>query len=184
MGLADYAREIVSSGFPMIRGLSGRALGAQPDGYLRRIVDRHFEEQGHVVRRPETLRPWMMAYAAATATTASLGEIRSAAAVSGGEEIPAKIAATSSRGTVRCLDNTSNHSSPSRCRCTRIGRSAPAPLAHLRRPTRGRPDRRDKRPKSGSLRSQDDRGRDRRRRATPSVVARAARRWPRGSLRA
>lgn len=97
VGLADYAREIVSSGFPDIRGLSGRALGAQLDGYLRRIVDRDFEEQGHVVRRPETLRRWMMAYAAATATTASLEKIRNAAAVSGGEEIPAKTTANAYR---------------------------------------------------------------------------------------
>jgi predicted AAA+ superfamily ATPase len=81
--LADYAREIVSSGFPGLRHLSGRALRAQLDGYLARIVDRDFADRGHVLRRPDTLRRWMAAYAAATATTASLEKIRNAA--SGGD---------------------------------------------------------------------------------------------------
>ena len=88
-GLADYAREIIASGFPGIRSLSGRALRAQLDGYLERIVDRDFEAQGHAVRRPQTLRRWMAAFAAATATTTSLEKIRNAASV-GDEEVPAK----------------------------------------------------------------------------------------------
>ena len=88
-GLADYAHEIIASGFPGIRSLSGRALRAQLDGYLERIVDRDFEAQGHAVRRPQTLRRWMAAFAAATATTTSLEKIRNAASV-GDEEVPAK----------------------------------------------------------------------------------------------
>jgi predicted AAA+ superfamily ATPase len=79
VGLEDYVAEILSSGFPGIRRLSGRVLRAQLDGYLERIVDRDFEDLGHRVRRPETLRNWMRAYAAATATTASLETIRDAA---------------------------------------------------------------------------------------------------------
>ena len=79
IGLAQYAQEILSSGFPGIRKLSGRALRAQLDGYLARIVDRDFVEQGHVVRNPTALRRWMTAYAAATATTTSLEKIRNAA---------------------------------------------------------------------------------------------------------
>lgn len=89
LGLADYAHEIVASGFPGIRRLSGRALRAQLDGYLERIVDRDFEAQGHAVRRPQTLRRWMAAFAAATATTTSLEKIRNAASA-GAEEVPAK----------------------------------------------------------------------------------------------
>jgi predicted AAA+ superfamily ATPase len=42
-------------------------------------VDRDFEEAGQAVRRPETLRRWMTAYAAATGTMASLETIRDAA---------------------------------------------------------------------------------------------------------
>ncbi len=77
--LADYAREIVASGFPGLRDLSGRALRAQLDSYLHRIVDVDFEQQGHVVRDPASLRRWMAAFAAATATTASYETIRDAA---------------------------------------------------------------------------------------------------------
>jgi predicted AAA+ superfamily ATPase len=81
--LADYVREIVVSGFPGIRHLTGRALRAQLDGYLARIVDRDFEDQGLNVRHPQGLIRWMTAYAAATSTTASFETIRDAA--TGGE---------------------------------------------------------------------------------------------------
>ncbi len=77
--LADYVREILCSGFPAFRGTSGRPLRTQLDSYLARIVDRDFRDQGITVRRPETLRRWMTAYAAATSTTASLEKIRDAA---------------------------------------------------------------------------------------------------------
>ena len=79
ISLGDYVREIVRSGLPGIRGLKSRALRRQLDGYLRRIVDTDFREQGHVVRRPEMLERWMAAYAAATATSASYETIRDAA---------------------------------------------------------------------------------------------------------
>jgi uncharacterized protein len=79
VSLADYAEEITASGFPAIRPLPPRARRAQLDSYLARVVERDFEEAGQPVRRPETLRRWMTAYAAATATTASLETIRDAA---------------------------------------------------------------------------------------------------------
>lgn len=85
VALADYAREIVMSGFPGVRHLTGRTLRAQLDGYLSRIVQRDFLDQGHPVRKPETLRRWMAAYAAATATTTTLEKIRSAAIGRDGE---------------------------------------------------------------------------------------------------
>lgn len=83
LGLAEYAEEIVASGFPAIRTLHLRARRAQLDSYLARVVDRDFEEVGQQVRRPDTLRRWMAAYGAATSTTASLESIRDAA--TGGE---------------------------------------------------------------------------------------------------
>jgi predicted AAA+ superfamily ATPase len=79
IGLIDYVGEILRSGFPALRSLEGRGLRAQLDSYLERIVNRDFKEQGVIVRRPETLRRWMTAYAAATSTTASLEKIRDAA---------------------------------------------------------------------------------------------------------
>lgn len=85
----DYVREILQSGFPGLRGLSGRPLRAQLDGYLDRIIDRDFPELGHPLRNPAGLRRWMTAYAAASSTTASFETIRDAA--TGGEgEKPAK----------------------------------------------------------------------------------------------
>jgi predicted AAA+ superfamily ATPase len=87
--LEDYAKEIVASGFPGLRRLSGRALRGQLDGYLRRIVDRDFEELGHRIRDPAALRRWMTAYAAASSTSASFETIRDAATAGHGDK-PAK----------------------------------------------------------------------------------------------
>jgi len=85
----DYVKEILRSGFPGLRHLSGRPLRAQLDGYLDRIIDRDFPELGHQIRNPAALRRWMTAYAAASSTTASFETIRDAA--TGGEgEKPAK----------------------------------------------------------------------------------------------
>ena len=79
INLSDYVREIECSGLPGIRHLTGRALRAQLDGYLHRIVDRDFADQGLRLRNPQGLLRWMTAYAAATATTASFETIRGAA---------------------------------------------------------------------------------------------------------
>lgn len=87
--LQDYVDEILRSGLPGLRGLSGRALRAQLDGYLQRIVDRDFPELGHQLRNPAALRRWMTAYAAASSTTATYEKIRDAA-TSGQGEKPAR----------------------------------------------------------------------------------------------
>ncbi len=88
--LERYVHEILASGFPGLRGLSDRLARAQLDGYIDRIIDRDFDELGRQVRRPGTLRRWMQAYAAATATTASYEKIRDAA-TSGHGEKPARV---------------------------------------------------------------------------------------------
>ena len=89
VGLTEYVDEIVQSGLPGLRQYSARGLRAQLDGYLHRIIERDFEEQGLAVRRPETLRRWLAAYAAATASTASFEAIRDAASSGEGDK-PAK----------------------------------------------------------------------------------------------
>jgi hypothetical protein len=76
--LGEYTDEILRSGFPGMRELEGRALRTQLDSYLQRVVDRDFEELGHPVRKPDGLRRWMAAYAAAAATTTSFEKIRDA----------------------------------------------------------------------------------------------------------
>lgn len=77
--LDDYVTEILAGGFPGMRGRTDRQLRAALDGYLDRVIDRDFPEQGMTLRRPDTLRAWMRAYAAATSTTASFETIRDAA---------------------------------------------------------------------------------------------------------
>lgn len=100
--LTDYVREIVGSGFPGLRGLSGRPLRAMLDGYLRRIVDTDVAEQGLDVRRPDSLRRWMTAYAAATSTSAHYETIRDAA-TPGEADKPAKSTTIPYRDTLERL---------------------------------------------------------------------------------
>ncbi len=100
--LEDYVAEILASGFPGLRGLSGRPLRAQLDSYLARIVDRDFPELGHRVRNYGALRRWMTAYAAASSTTTSYEKIRDAA-TSGEGEKPNKKATTPYRDVLQRL---------------------------------------------------------------------------------
>jgi len=79
INLKGYVEEILRSGFPGIHDQPMRSVRALLDGYLDHVVDREFEELGRKVRRPDTLRRWMAAYAAATATTTSFEKIRDAA---------------------------------------------------------------------------------------------------------
>jgi predicted AAA+ superfamily ATPase len=87
--LTDYVHHIISTGFPGIRNLPARTLSAAIDGYLNRVVEHDFAEQGRPVRRPTTLYSWMRAYAAASSTTASYNAILDAA-TPGDAEKPAK----------------------------------------------------------------------------------------------
>ena len=89
VGLEDYAREIVTSGFPGLRGLPERARRAQLDGYVARIVEHDFPDMGRAVRNPAALRRWLTAYAASASTAASYETIRDAATGGHGEK-PAK----------------------------------------------------------------------------------------------
>jgi len=78
--LADYVDEILASGLPGVRRLSGRARRLQLEGYVERIVDRDIpDDAGVAIRNPAALRRWMAAYAAASSTTATFQTIRDAA---------------------------------------------------------------------------------------------------------
>jgi predicted AAA+ superfamily ATPase len=82
--LTGYCDEIIRSGFPGIRGLPRRLRDAQLDAYIDRIVERDFEAIGYRTKGPATLRAWLAAYAAATATTASFETIRALASSADG----------------------------------------------------------------------------------------------------
>lgn len=86
LDVARYFEEIVASGFPGIRVVTGRARRALLDGYLQRIAQRDFREQGQSVRKAAALYAWMRAYAAATGTNASYNRILNAATPGEGDK--------------------------------------------------------------------------------------------------
>ena len=96
ISLGDYVTEIVASGYPAIRPLPERARTAAIDSYIDAVVQHEFPEQGLAVRRPQTLRAWLEAYAAATATTASYNQILEAATPGEGDK-PARATVTAYR---------------------------------------------------------------------------------------
>lgn len=102
VSLIDYVSEILAGGFPALRGLPPRALRAQLDGYLARIVDHDFPQMGRAVRRPDALTRWMRAYAAASSTTATFETLRDAA-TSGEGDKPAKTTTGPYRDTLERL---------------------------------------------------------------------------------
>lgn len=73
--LQDYAAAIVGSGFPAALGLTPRLRRAFLDSYLHRVIGRDLPELGYEVRRPETLRRWLAAYAAASSTTTAYSRL-------------------------------------------------------------------------------------------------------------
>nr|WP_205711031.1 DUF4143 domain-containing protein [Isoptericola sp. BMS4] len=89
LALSDYVREIVAGGFPGIRDEPEDIREELLDAYVDNIVQREFPEQGYPVRRPETLKGWLAAYAAATSTTTAYNAIL-AAATPGQNDKPAK----------------------------------------------------------------------------------------------
>lgn len=102
IALGTYAQEVVQSGFPGIRNLGGRQATRALDGYIARIVEHDFEEIGHQVRRPETLRAWLAAFAAATGSTASYESILDAA-TAGVVDKPARSTSLTYRDTLTRL---------------------------------------------------------------------------------
>ncbi|MFW0120081.1 ATP-binding protein [Rothia sp. P5764] len=73
--LADYMEAIVASGFPGLAGFNPRALRAQLEGYLMRVIDRDIPELGAEVRHPLALRKWLAAYAAAESSTTAYSKL-------------------------------------------------------------------------------------------------------------
>lgn len=88
-GLPDYAKAICETGMPQIFRASPRARRILIDGYIQRIIDHDIPEQGVLMRKPQNLRAWMSAYAAASSTTASYSAILDAASP-GEPDKPAK----------------------------------------------------------------------------------------------
>jgi uncharacterized protein len=87
----EYAHEIVASGFPGLRDKPSRAIRAQLEGYVDRVVDRDFRDlAGYAIRNRPALRRWMAAYACAVSATTSYEKVRDAA-TAGHAEKPTKV---------------------------------------------------------------------------------------------
>ena len=87
--VAGYFEAIEFSGFPGIRHQAPRLRRRLLDAYLQRVIDRDLPEKGFTVRRPETLRRWLTAYAAASSTSTSYSRILDATTAGDGSQ-PAK----------------------------------------------------------------------------------------------
>lgn len=87
--VSDYFEAIESSGFPGITRQAPRLRRGLLDAYLQRVIDRDLPEHSVSVRRPETLRRWLAAYAAASSTTTSYSRILDATTAGDGTR-PAK----------------------------------------------------------------------------------------------
>lgn len=79
LALPDYVEEIMASGFPELRNFSGRTQRHSLDSYIDHAVERDIPDQGVEIRRPQALRAWLAAYAAATGSTANYQAILDAA---------------------------------------------------------------------------------------------------------
>ena len=76
--LADYTREILASGFPGIRTGDAAFRRRELASYLDHALADEVPALGNIVRRPQSLRAWLQAYAAAVSTTASYEAIADA----------------------------------------------------------------------------------------------------------
>ncbi|MDR0481827.1 MAG: DUF4143 domain-containing protein [Cellulomonadaceae bacterium] len=79
VALPQYVDELLRSGFPGMRNAPLRQRTVQLSSYVDRMVEHELTDSGVTVRRPGSLRSWLLAYGAATATDASYSTILAAA---------------------------------------------------------------------------------------------------------
>ena len=88
-GVADYMEAVEASGFPGITSRSALYREDLLEAYVQRMIDRDLPDLGFTSRRPEVLRRWLAAYAAASSSTAKYSEILDATTAGDGYQ-PAK----------------------------------------------------------------------------------------------
>jgi len=86
LGLMEYTREILRSGFPGLRVVPDKFLPRSIDAYLDTVLEHDIPKLGVSVRRPHALRAWLAAYGAATSTTARYNVILDAATPGEGDK--------------------------------------------------------------------------------------------------
>ncbi len=77
--IEDYAEALCATGLPGVKDLPARQRRATISRYIDYAVTHDVVDQGMRVQRPDMLRAWWAAYAAATATTTSYTKILNAA---------------------------------------------------------------------------------------------------------
>jgi predicted AAA+ superfamily ATPase len=98
----DYISEIVRSGFPAIHNADSQARPMLIEGYLDNILTHEANENGYRVRKPNTFRYWLRAFASAVGTESGYTEILDSA-TPGERHKPAKSTANSYRDTLANL---------------------------------------------------------------------------------
>ncbi|BDR56840.1 ATP-binding protein [Xylocopilactobacillus apis] len=88
--LTDYLDEIFRSGFPGIRNKSEHARHLLLQSYVNNIVDHDFQENGFMIKKPESLLSWIKSYAAAIGTTTKFQTIWQAAMANNSESASRK----------------------------------------------------------------------------------------------
>lgn len=77
--IREYAEALCATGLPGLYRQSPRVRRNLIQSYIQRVIDRDVPDQGLLVRKPEFLRAWWTAYAAATSTTTMYNKILDAA---------------------------------------------------------------------------------------------------------
>jgi predicted AAA+ superfamily ATPase len=93
-GLDDYLNEIYKSGFPGLRDLSDLSRKERIKSYLDNLVNHEFVENGFIIKKPQSLKQWLIAYAAVSATTTNFSKILEIAMSSNTEGISRQTANT------------------------------------------------------------------------------------------
>lgn len=90
VGFSVYMDEVLASGLPAIRNYSPVRRRQMLSTYLEYLLSHEFSQQGIRIRQPRLLMRWLRAYAAATSSDASYGEILDSATAGEGEKPSAK----------------------------------------------------------------------------------------------
>lgn len=84
--LPDYLEAIEASGFPGITRLRADLRAEPLTAHVQRVIDRDLPDLGYAVRRPETLRRWLAAYAAASSPTTQYSKLLDATTAGDGQQ--------------------------------------------------------------------------------------------------
>lgn len=92
--MRDYLDEIFMSGMPGIRKYPAAMRDVQMAGYVDNLIRHEFEENGFTIKRPQLLKAWLEAYAAAVGTTTKHSTLLETVVSKTGEKMDSRTAGT------------------------------------------------------------------------------------------